>query len=83
MEKRLGIVAVIVTGKQSIQDINTLISNFSEIIIARQGIPMPQRSISLISLIVEGPMNHINTLTGKLGRLEGVEVKTLVTKNEQ
>ena len=83
MEKRLGIVAVIVTGKQSIQYINTLISNFSEIIIARQGIPMPQRSISLISLIVEGPMNQINTLTGKLGRLEGVEVKTLVTKNEQ
>ena len=83
MEKRLGIVAVIVIGKQSVQDINALISNFSEIIIARQGIPMPQRSISLISLIVEGPMNQINTLTGKLGRLEGVEVKTLVTKNEQ
>ncbi|MDR2978997.1 MAG: hypothetical protein LBV02_00935 [Bacteroidales bacterium] len=80
MEKRLGIIAIVVTGKSHITEINELISESAESIIARQGIPMPQKNLSFISLIIEAPMNSINTLTGKLGRIPGVEVKTIVTK---
>ncbi|MEG1556661.1 MAG: hypothetical protein RR356_08070 [Bacteroidales bacterium] len=80
MEKRLGIVAIVITDKLSIPHVNDLISLCSDIIIARQGIPMPQKQISFISLVVEGAMNAINNLTGRLGRLDGVEVKTIVTK---
>lgn len=80
MEKRLGIIAVVITEKVSIPTVNDLISTFSDIIIARQGIPMPQKNISFISLIVEAPMDRINVLTGKLGRLSGVEVKNIVRK---
>lgn len=80
MEKRLGIIAIVISDKSSIQNVNDLISSFSDIIIARQGIPMPQRNISFISLIVEAPMDKINVLTGKLGRLSGVEVKNIVRK---
>ncbi|MDL2297412.1 hypothetical protein LJC68_06545 [Bacteroidales bacterium OttesenSCG-928-B11] len=82
MEKRLGIIAIVITGKNHIAEINDLISTFSDAIIARQGIPMPQRNISFISLIIEAPMNMINTLTGKLGRIDGVAVKTIVTQKE-
>ena len=42
---------------------------------------MPHKSISFISLVVEGEMNTINALTGKLGRFDGIEVKTIITKN--
>lgn len=82
MEKRLGIIAVVISGKEYVTQINDLISSFSDIIIARQGIPMPSRNISFISLVVEAPMNRINILTGKLGKLNGVEVKTIVTKQD-
>ena len=82
MEKRLGSIAVVITDKNSIPEVNELISLHSDIIIARQGIPMPHHNVSFISLIVESPMNGINTLTGKLGRISGVEVKTIVTKQE-
>ena len=41
---------------------------------------MPHKGISFISLVVEAEMNRINSLTGQLGRLEGIEVKTIVTK---
>ena len=82
MEKRLGIIAVVITDKNSIPAVNELISSHSDIIIARQGIPMPHRNVAFISLIVESDMNKINTLTGKLGRIAGVEVKTIVTKQE-
>ena len=82
MEKRLGMIAVVISDKQIISEVNDLITTFSEFVIARQGIPMPQKSLSFISLIVEAPMNSFNTLTGKLGKLRGVEVKTIVTKQE-
>lgn len=81
MEKRLGIIAIVITSKENILPVNNLISDYSEIIIARQGIPMPHKGVSFISLIVEGEMNIINALTGKLGRFEGIEVKTIITKN--
>jgi putative iron-only hydrogenase system regulator len=81
MEKRLGIIAIIVTGKDGIEEINQLISRFSDFIIARQGIPMPEKNISFITLVINGEMNRINTLTGQLGRLPGVEVRTIVAKN--
>lgn len=80
MEKRLGIIAIVISDKSSTPNVNDLISSFSDIIIARQGIPMPQKNIAFISLIVEAPMDRINILTGKLGRLSGVEVKNIVRK---
>ncbi|MBO4481335.1 MAG: iron-only hydrogenase system regulator [Bacteroidales bacterium] len=80
MEKRLGIIAIVVYDRSHVPEVNRLISSFADIIIARQGVPVPQRSISFISLVVEAEMNTLNTLTGKLGRVEGVEVKSIVTK---
>ena len=82
MEKRLGIIAIVISDKESIAEVNDLISDFADMMIARQGVPMPQKKLSFISLVVEAPMNQINTFTGKLGRLAGVEAKTIVTKQE-
>ncbi len=83
MEKRLGIVAIVSNNKSNVVEVNDLISDFSEIVLARQGIPMPHKGISFISIVVEAEMNRINALTGKLGRIEGVEVKTIITKDKQ
>jgi putative iron-only hydrogenase system regulator len=81
MEKRLGIISIVIYSKQQVEEVNHLISLHNDIIVARQGIPMPQDGLSFISLVVKSPMNRINTLTGKLGRLEAIEVKTIITKN--
>jgi putative iron-only hydrogenase system regulator len=81
MEKRLGIIAIVIYDKQQVEEVNRLISLHNELIVARQGIPMPQDGLSFISLVVKAPMNQINTLTGKLGRLDAIEVKTIITKS--
>ncbi|MDL2231285.1 hypothetical protein LJB85_00910 [Porphyromonadaceae bacterium OttesenSCG-928-L07] len=83
MEKRLGIIAIIITGKKHVSEINDLISAFAGMIVARQGIPMPEKNLSFISLVVEASMDRINTLTGKLGRMPDVEVKSIITKTGQ
>ncbi|MGL4369293.1 MAG: TM1266 family iron-only hydrogenase system putative regulator [Spirochaetota bacterium] len=79
MEKRLGVIAVLVTQKKCVPVINSLLSEFSDIIYARQGLPMHNRDISVISLIVEGDTDRIGALTGKIGRCEGAEVKSILT----
>jgi putative iron-only hydrogenase system regulator len=60
--------------------VNTLLSEYSEIILGRQGIPIRDHGINIISLVIEGDTDRINALTGKIGKLEGVEVKSILTK---
>lgn len=83
MEKRLGTVSVLVHSKESVSKLNTLLSDFSSIIRARFGLPFAEKGVSIISLIVEGDTDKIGALSGKIGRLRGVEVKSLLTRYKE
>lgn len=80
MEKRIGTITILIQDRTRSAEINAVVSDFSDIILCRQGLPFHDRDIAVISLIVEGPTDRINALTGKLGRIEGVESKAVVTK---
>lgn len=79
MEKRIGIVAVLAHNRESIPKLNSIASEFHEIIRARQGLPFTEKGVHIISLIVEGTTDQIGALTGKLGRLPGLKVKSMLT----
>ncbi|MCX7775266.1 MAG: TM1266 family iron-only hydrogenase system putative regulator [Rectinemataceae bacterium] len=79
MEKRIGIVAIVVTEQSSVPRLNTILSEYSQIIDARLGLPMRDKGIALISLVVEGTTDTIGALTGRIGRLPGVKVKSVLT----
>lgn len=55
---------------------NAILSEFSEYVIGRMGIPYRKRNISIISVFVDAPQDIISTISGKIGRLNGVSVKT-------
>ena len=78
MEQRIGAVIVLVTEGGDIQRINSIISEHSDLILGRQGIPLRDRSTNVISLVLEGDTDLIGSLTGKLGRLPGVKVKSVL-----
>jgi putative iron-only hydrogenase system regulator len=80
MEKRIGTITVLILDRSRSAEINQLISEFSDIIMCRQGLPFHERAVAVISLIVEGPPDRINALTGRLGRLAGVDSKAVLTK---
>lgn len=80
MEKRIGTITILVADRSRSAEINSLISDNADIILCRQGLPFQQCAVAVISLIVEGPMNRINALTGSVGRLPGIECKAVVTK---
>ncbi len=80
MEKRIGAIIILVRDKQYIQKLNDTLSNHASIIMGRQGIPIRERGISVISLVVEGTQDEISTLSGQLGRLEGITSKAVLAK---
>jgi len=78
MEKRLGAVLILIEEEGDISRINEIISSHSEMVLGRQGIPLRERSTNVISIVIEGDTDKIGSLTGKLGRLEGVKVKSIL-----
>ncbi|MGD2034442.1 MAG: iron-only hydrogenase system regulator [Bacteroidales bacterium] len=80
MEKRIGAAIILIEDHQSVERINQVISAHARIILGRQGLPLREKGVRVISLILEGTTDQISSLTGKLGRLSGVQVKSVLTK---
>ncbi len=82
MEKRIGTLLIVIGEKEAISRVNEILSNSSNIIIGRQGLPFREKDINIISLVLEGTTDEIGALTGRLGRLKGVEIKSVLIKNK-
>ena len=81
MEKRIGSITLLISDRQQSAEINQILSEHADIILCRQGLPFHDRLVAVITLIVEGGMDRINALTGRLGRLSGVQCKAMVTRS--
>lgn len=79
-EKRLAIISIIVEDRGVSLEINSLLSKFGEFIVGRMGIPYKERGVSVLCVVVDAPLETINTITGKMGMLSGVTAKTLMSK---
>lgn len=80
METRLAIIGIIVEERESVTAVNNLLSEFGEHIRGRMGIPYDEKSVSVISVVIDAPMDAISSLSGKLGALPGVSTKTVYSK---
>ena len=77
METRVAIIAIVVEDDAVICDIQNLLSEYSEYIIGRFGIPYKTKKIRLISVALDAPVDTINALTGKIGKIDKVSAKTV------
>jgi len=80
MEKRIGVIGIIVENNNPTARLNAILHEHADIILGRLGVPYREKKISVISLIVEGTTDQIGALTGKLGNLPGVSVKSALSK---
>ncbi len=85
MDSRVAILGIIVEDSGSVEKMNELLHEYSQYIIGRMGIPYREKKMNIISVAVDAPQNQIATLSGKIGRLPGISVKTaysnVITKN--
>jgi len=82
MEKRIGSALIMIEETKNVSRLNQILTQNSDIIIGRQGLPLRDKGISLISLVLEGTTDEIGALTGQVGRLEGLQIKSVLTKNK-
>lgn len=80
-ESRVALIGIIVTSRESVEQLNHLLSEYGEYIIGRMGLPYKEKNISIISVAIDAPNDVINSLTGKLGMLPGISTKTIYSKN--
>ncbi len=80
MESRVAVISIILENSKSVEEVNKLISDNSDYIVGRMGIPYKKRGISVISIVIDSPQDIISTLSGKLGKLDGVSSKTAYSK---
>ena len=77
---RIAVVSVLVADRSVSEKVNGFLSEYGEWILGRMGIPYKEKGVSVLSVVMDAPVEITNALTGKLGRLSGVSVKALFGK---
>ena len=75
MENRVAVISIIVTNAGQVDVLNDILHEYSEFILGRMGIPYRKKGLNIISIAIDAPMDRINSLSGALGRLEGINAK--------
>lgn len=79
-DTRVAVISIIVENPDCVAQINEILHSAADRIIGRMGIPYKEKNISIISIVIDAELDAISTVSGKLGRLSGVTVKTAYSK---
>lgn len=74
---RIALIGIIVSDGDAVEKVNAALHDCAACIVGRMGLPMRERKVSAITVVLDAPLNTINALTGKLGKIEGVSAKAL------
>ena len=77
---RIALIGIVVEKSDSVEQLNSLLSQYGNYIIGRMGIPYREKSLSIISIAMDAPNNVISALSGKIGMLPGISSKTIYAK---
>ena len=76
METRIAVIGIIVENVASVEALNSLLHDYRAYIIGRMGIPYKDKGISVVSIAIDAPQDIISAISGKIGKIENVTVKT-------
>lgn len=77
---RLALVGIIVSDADAVETVNAVLHEYGKSILGRMGLPVRERGVNAISIVVDAPADAINSLTGRMGRINGVAAKALFQK---
>lgn len=76
MTTRVAVMSIIVENPDSVEVLNGILHENGKYIIGRMGIPYREKGINIISIALDAPQDTISAMSGKIGNLPGVSVKT-------
>jgi putative iron-only hydrogenase system regulator len=83
MDTRIALIGIIVDNIDSTEKLNTILHEYGQYIIGRMGIPYREKKVSIISVVIDATNDVISSLSGKLGMIEGISVKTVYSKTDK
>ena len=81
MDSRVAVISIIVENGESVNALNELLHQYSDLIIGRMGIPYRAKDINIICVAIDAPGDKINALTGALGRIQGINARATYSSN--
>ena len=76
MDTRVAVIAIIVSQEEAVEKLNNLLHDYAKYIIGRMGLPDSAKGVNIICVAVDAPKDAISALSGKLGSIDVVSVKT-------
>ena len=76
MDTRVAVISAIVENRDAVEELNAVLHEYGDIVIGRMGLPYRERGIHIVSVAVDAPQDVIAALSGKIGKIEHVSVKT-------
>lgn len=83
MDTRIALIGIIVEDENGAAPVNALLHEYSSYVVGRMGIPYSKKDVNIISIVIDAPDNVISSLSGKLGRISGISVKTMIAKTKK
>ena len=80
MNTRIALIGIIVEDMKSTDKLNSILHEYSQYMVGRMGIPYREKGVSIISIVIDASNDIISSLAGKLGMIEGINVKTMYSK---
>ena len=80
MENKISVLAIIINDYESVEIVNGILHNFRQYVLGRMGLPVKEKNLSVISIVLDAPQEIVNNISGKLGMVKGVSSKVLTTK---
>ena len=82
METRIAAISIIVEEPEAVEALNAILHDYAAWILGRMGVPYREKGVSIICLAMDAPVDVINSMTGKIGRLGGVSAKAVYSRSE-
>ena len=79
-DTRIALIGIIVEDTNDIERLNNILHEYGQYIIGRMGIPYRQKNVNVISVVIDASNDVISSLSGKLGMIKGINVKTVYSK---
>jgi len=76
--KRIANISIVVKDRDEAAKVNEILGKHGDIIRGRLGIPCPDRSVSVIIILVEADNSKISAISGAVGNIPGVSLRSTI-----
>ena len=80
---RVALIGIMIEDNKASAEINAILHEYSEYVVGRMGLPNVRDNMNVISIVIDAPVDVVNAISGRLGRIDGVTSKSICSKSEE